>query len=113
MIKARIYEDKNGHLSFSMKGHAGAAEAGQDIVCSAATILAYTIAQLVKDYEKKGMIKGRARVMLKRGSASVTCTPKEGYNTQVKHSYFVVQTGLNLLAYNYPQYIDVKSFDDE
>ena len=110
MIKARFSETDTGHFIMSIKGHAGASEVGQDIVCASASILAYTVAQLVKDYGMKDMLKKKPTILLKKGSSTVTCTPKKEYYDEVKHSYYVVQTGINLLAHNYPQCVDVKLF---
>ena len=46
MIQAAFYTDKSsGSISLKLSGHAGAANKGQDIICSAASMLAYTVAQ--------------------------------------------------------------------
>ena len=110
MIKAKLTETKTGTISLSIKGHAGAAEVGQDIVCASASILAYTVAQLVKDYGNSDMLNKKLTIMIKKGSTTVTCSPKKEYYDEVKHSFFVVQTGLNLLAHNYPQYVELEMF---
>lgn len=112
MIKARVNETNTGSLSLCIKGHAGAAEIGQDIVCASASILAYTAAQLVKDYSASGKLKHKPTIFLKKGSSTVTCAPKEEYYNEVKHTFFVVQTGLNLLAHNYPQYVTLTKFGE-
>lgn len=40
MVKVSIYRDKNGNIdAYSVSGHAGAGEAGYDIVCSAVSAL--------------------------------------------------------------------------
>ena len=87
-------------------------DGGQDIVCAAASILAYTVAQLVKDYSANNMLKNKPTIMLHKGSSTVTCSPKKEYFDEVYHTFFVVQTGLNLLAHNYPQYLDIKMFGE-
>lgn len=110
MIKAKFTETKTGNISLSIKGHAGAAEVGQDIVCASASILAYTVAQMVKDYGNSNMLKKNPTIMLKKGMTNVTCTPKKDYYEEVKYSFYVVQTGLNLLAHNYPQYVELEMF---
>ena len=50
MLKA-TFEEANGKISLTIEGHADQAEYGKDIVCSACSILAYTVAQFVKDAE--------------------------------------------------------------
>lgn len=42
MIKAIIYTKNNGLVGFEISGHAGFANAGEDIVCAAVSILATT-----------------------------------------------------------------------
>ena len=110
MIKCRFSETETGTVSLSIKGHAGAAEVGQDIVCAAASILAYTVAQLVNGYAESNMLKRRPILIMKKGSTTVTCRPKEEYYDEVRHSFFVARTGLNLLAHNYPEYVTLKAF---
>ena len=40
MVKVDIYRDKNGNIiSYNVSGHAGVAEAGHDIICSAVSAL--------------------------------------------------------------------------
>lgn len=108
MIKARLNQTKTGNISLSVKGHAGAAEVGQDLICASASILAYTAAQLVKDYANSGYLKKTPKILMKSGSSTITCTPKKEYFDEVAHTFYVVQTGLNLLAHNYPQYITLE-----
>ena len=69
MIKANIKESKNGSITLSIKGHAGAAEEGHDIVCSSVSILAYTLAQYVSNCFEKGYIKC---IMLLEDGAFIT-----------------------------------------
>lgn len=106
MIKVKIHTTpNNSSLSLSIRGHAGAAEVGQDLVCASASILAYTLAQLIKDYANKDMLKGKAKILMRKGSSTITCIPKEEYWETIAYTFYVIQTGLNLLAHNYPQYI--------
>ena len=43
MIKATFYKDSSGnHVGFSISGHAGYAKYGNDIVCSAVSVLVIT-----------------------------------------------------------------------
>ena len=49
MIKIDVYKDSLGLINgCKIVGHAGLAESGQDIVCSAISILAYTTASAVQ-----------------------------------------------------------------
>ena len=110
MIKCKLCETETGSISLSIKGHAGAAETGKDIICASASILVYTAAQLVEGYGKSNMLNSKPILIIKKGRATVTCSPKKRYYDEVKHSFYVVQAGLSLLAYNYPQYITLEMF---
>lgn len=100
--------DKNGRLSLKVKGHAGQSEIGKDIVCASASILAYTVAQVVSNIESKGGLKKPPTIKLLKGNAVITCHPKEDYMDELAHTYYVAEVGYSLLAHNYPQYVDFK-----
>ncbi len=113
MICAKLRENKTGRICLSVIGHANAGNIGRDIVCASASMLAYTIAQTVKNYYEMGALECPPKIILKSGRSNVTCIPKKDYYEEVKHAYIVVQTGLNLLAHNYPQYVSLIRFDEE
>lgn len=90
-------------------GHAGQAEQGQDIVCSAASILAYTAAQRVKDIERCGGLESPPNIIMDEGDSLISCVAKddEAYE-EVLSTILVIRTGYTLLAHNYPQYVGLK-----
>lgn len=50
MIKVHIIRDKTGFIwQFTVKGHAGCAARGKDIVCAAVSVTAYTAAGALED----------------------------------------------------------------
>lgn len=101
--------DKYGRLSLKVKGHAGQAEIGKDIVCASASILAYTVAQVVSNIESKGGLKKPPTIKLRKGGTVITCHPTEEYMNELAHTYYVAEVGYSLLAHNYPQYVDFKA----
>lgn len=109
MLKVE-FSAKNDAISFSMKGHAGQAEVGHDIVCSACSILAYTIANVIKVEEKEGSFKNKPFVLLESGSAFIVCQPVEEKYDEILHAFYVTAVGFTLLAHNYPQFVELKSF---
>ena len=113
MIKVEFSTDKaGGSIILRLTGHAGAGEAGRDLVCSAASILAYTVAQTAKFmYEEKALRK-KPTIRLDPGDAEVVMKPKKAYYAEALHTYFVAQVGYSLLAHNYPQYVEVTSFGE-
>ena len=108
MIRVRFNETKSGQISMSIKGHAGSDDLGKDLVCAASSILAYTMAQNVKNCAELDMLK-KNKIMMENGSSSVACTPKKEYYDIVRHSFQVIQTGYHLLAVNYPQYVSLEN----
>lgn len=101
---------KGDTLSLVLNGHAGQAEIGHDIVCSAASILAYTVAHIVKAEEGEGSFKSKPLIVLNSGSAIISCEPKlEKYN-EIFHAFYVAEVGYTLLAHNYPLFVDFTPF---
>ena len=110
MVKARFELADKGTLVLTLSGHAGAAPAGVDTVCAAASMLAYTVAQEVLEMQGKGKLRKKATVKLDRGEALITCKPKKNAWSEALHLYKVAQTGYRLLAANFPQNVQVKTF---
>ena len=104
------FEEKDGKLTLTMKGHAGQAVFGKDIVCSAASILAYTVAQFVHTAGKEGNLVLRPIIDLDEGSAFISCEPwKDSYAT-IKGVYLFAEVGFKLLANDYPLFVKLKEF---
>lgn len=112
MICAKLRENETGRICLSVIGHANVADVGKDIICASASMLAYTIAQMVQDYYEMGALMCPPKIILKSGRSNVTCIPKKDYYEEVRYAYLVVQTGLNLLARNYPEYVSLTCFDE-
>ena len=56
MIKASFTRTEDKTFLFKIDGHAGQNDKGHDIVCSAASILAYTLAQTMRYIEEQILI---------------------------------------------------------
>lgn len=108
MIKVKFAYDKDKReCSLLIDGHAGKAIVGQDIVCASASILAYTIAQVVKGMEHHGDLSEPPTIKLESGDATIVCRAKDDYLFAEMMQYFlVVKTGYALLEYNYPQFVE-------
>lgn len=112
MVKV-TFEEKDCKLTLRLKGHSRQANIGQDIVCASCSILAYTVAQLVKVAEAQGDLRTVPKIELNRGDAIISCEPvKEAYNG-LSAAYMYAMTGYNLLAHNYPQHVELKQFGTE
>ena len=96
-------------LRLRVTGHAGQAEIGQDIVCASASILTYTVAQIVKDMGERGRLKKEPVISLEDGCATISCVCKDNESYyEALSAYNVALVGYSLLAHNYPQYVEIK-----
>ncbi len=113
MIKAEFFTNKeSGSITMRLSGHAGQAEKGQDIVCAAASMLAYTVAQTLQfQYEDDGL-KKKPHIKLEPGDSFIVAKPKPERYEEALHTFFVAQVGYSLLAKNYPQYVALSSFGE-
>ena len=90
-------------MMVKVTGHAGQAEKGQDIVCSAVSILFYTLAQAVTD--SRDLLKDEPCIITNDGDGLVACTPKEGFVGIIQRTYWTILTGFELLADEYKDYV--------
>ena len=113
MIRARFDYSADGKtLVLTLQGHAGAVQSGNDPVCAAASMLAYTVAQEVIDMHNAGKLKKKPYIRLDSGDAAVICKPVKSAYAEALHLYEVVQTGYRLLAHNFPDNLRVKRFGE-
>lgn len=111
MIRVRFETSEDGKsIILSLKGHAGQAELGKDIVCAAASILAYTAAQAVADLLNKGKLKRKPTIRLNPGDVAVVCKPTKDAFAQTMHTYRIIQVGYALLQNTYPEYVELTPF---
>lgn len=100
-------------LTLKLSGHAGQADIGHDIVCASCSILAYTVAQLVKNAETLGDLKSPAKIKLENGDAYISCKPTEDAYETILGIYMFAEVGYRLLAHNYPEFVKLTSFGTE
>lgn len=111
MIQVTFEEDReNRVLVLRMRGHAGHAPEGQDVVCAAASILAYTAAQIASDMFADGKLRRKPCIRLERGDAVVSLRPTEAYYDEALYALYVTQVGYYLLAKNYPTSVRLSAF---
>lgn len=104
---------KSGSITLKVEGHAGAAAKGEDIVCAAASILSYTLAQTLSFMHSEGKLQKKPNIKLDGGgTATITAKPKAEWYDEALHCYFIAQVGFHLLAHNYPQYVAVETFGE-
>ena len=111
MIKVKFRtHDATRYLRLTVEGHAGSDTIGHDLVCAMASILTYTVAQMVQAMEHHGDLEGKPCIDLKKGDAAIIfrCKNDDVY-AEARHTFLVAETGYRLLAHNYPQYVEQKS----
>ena len=113
MVQAEFFTNKeSGSITMKLSGHAGQAENGQDIVCAATSILAYTVAQALQFMYEQGDLQKKPHIKLEEGDTIIVAKPKADSYAEALHTFFVAQVGYHLLAHNYHQYVTLKSFGD-
>lgn len=108
MIKVTFRSDDDAKsLCLTVQGHAGQADIGHDIVCASASILAYTVAQIVKTMEHRGDLDGKPIVALESGDAVISCKCRSNdLYAEAAYAFFVAQVGYSLLMHNFPQFVE-------
>ena len=111
MIKAHFEHQKEiDTVILKVEGHAGQDDKGHDIICSAASILTYTIAQYLHYINERGGLQKKPRIVLNDGNALIVAKPKSEFEGEVLNAFFVAEVGFSLLAQNYPQFVELNMF---
>ena len=97
-------------FKLEIKGHAGQDEKGHDIVCSALSILFFTLAQSLNLSER--MLEESPSIHMEYGNGQVKCQPKAEYVGNISLVYWTIMNGIELLVNEYPQYITFKVEDE-
>lgn len=93
-------------LELEITGHAGQAEKGEDIVCSAVSMLFYTLADSLNKSEE--MLKKHPIIKMEDGNGYIKCRPKKEYQGNIALIYWTILNGLELLAEEYKEFVSFK-----
>lgn len=104
MIKINISE-----YGISADGHAGYAEYGKDIVCSAVTSLLYMMAECIRQENDAGHLRDM-EITLEPGHAVITAVPVREHGERLSTMFCTVKTGLAIVAEMYPDYVHIENF---
>lgn len=96
MIRAHILRDE-GAQQIVVSGHAGYADHGHDIICAAVSILNDTLANVTAD--------DAYMIQIEDGFAHIYFIGPE--NERRKAILDTIQTGYELLADSYPEYVRI------
>ena len=104
MIRA-IYNRKDTELT--VKGHAGLAPAGKDIVCAGASTLAFTAIACAQDNGDKFF----PSISQKGDEIRIACNPGKSYVTPCRRMMDTIFTGFEILASDYPDFVKAQKED--
>lgn len=109
MITVKYYADNDGReISLSVKGHAGQAPEGQDIICSSASILTYTAAKYAMSEECLSHLIRSPDIRMESGDALIRLKfDTDAAFADACKAFDVCLIGYRLLADNFPQYVEL------
>lgn len=93
--------------TLTVKGHAQSAPKGEDLICSAASILAFTAIAAVQDNSDKFL----PRITQHDGEIRIACSPTSSFITPCRRVLDTINTGFEILANEYPDYVRAKRED--
>ncbi len=107
MIRARLYKSRKGrYKGYTVTGHAGWAEEGSDIVCSAVSALSIICCNALES--AAGTV---PEAEMEKGSLRVTLPEGSGHDAQVVLGVF--RQGMTDLSRQYPDFIAYEEIDME
>lgn len=93
---------KGDTLTITIKGHAEYAEKGSDIVCSAVSILAYTLAEHLAVMYEGGLLCDKPVIKMNSGDLKIECKPTKEALQNITNIFTFVELGFALIANTYP-----------
>lgn len=110
MIHVSFFQ-KDGAVCMEMQGHAMTAPKGEDLVCAAATMVCYTLAQAVQFLYEQERLQEKPKMQLVDGYAYLSAKPKRNAEAEVLMTFWVAQAGAFVLDRNYPQAVCLMPMD--
>lgn len=109
MITVNISIDRDKReCSLLVKGHAGQAEIGKDIVCASASILACTVAQIVCTAKDNEELADDPTVIVESGDTTISCRAKDDIIFRdLLQTFYTATIGYVILENKHPQYVEV------
>lgn len=91
----------------TVHGHAGAGKKGEDLVCSAASILVHTLDANVAHMADAGLVHNVVSD-IREGDAAISCRAIRGSERIVASTFQSVCVGFEILSSKFPEYISFK-----
>lgn len=108
MITVNVSVDRDKReCSLSVKGHAGQAEIGKDIVCASASILACTVAQVVCTAKDNEELADDPTVIVESGDTTISCRAKDDIIFRdLLQTFYTAMIGYMIIETKHPQYVE-------
>lgn len=94
-------------FSLHLEGHSGMADSGKDIICAAASIITYTIADAVFALWKENKLRRAPVVNLHKGKAFIVFSPKRLHYKEAINLFSFAISGYRLINSEYPNYLNI------
>ncbi len=103
------FVESHGVLCLSIEGHAETAPKGEDLICAAASTLAYTAAYSMEKMSEEGKFKdnGEFFAQLNPGDCLLVCTPKPEHLALARFMLMTVLYGFAALKEAFPQAVSI------
>lgn len=108
MIQYMITHEVKGlvdNYTLRSTGHAGFAEEGKDIVCSAVSAITVTLAQRIEDLSQTEC-DGNVYTEIEPGKAFIYCQCPRG-NAKVREAFEFAELGLRMISAQYPEHVQM------
>ena len=90
----------------TVSGHANSGRKGKDLICCAASTLAYTMGANVEQMYESGIVRNPVTVFKdKDGEAEISCNPKPNMKNLVTMVFDSICVGFEMLAAKYPDFV--------
>ena len=106
MIHTEFFQ-KDGAVCMEMQGHAMTAPKGEDLICAAATMVAYTQAQAVPFLYEQDRLLEKPEVKIVDGYARIRVYPRKCAMAETLMTFWVAQAGAYVLERNYPKAVSL------
>ena len=93
-------------LTVKVEGHAGVAPQGKDIVCSAVSILTYTLAKAIEGMYNRDELNEILKINLESGNAEISISPRFAFRKDARLIFDTICDGYELVAEDYPQHVE-------
>ena len=88
----------------TVKGHAGFAENGKDIVCAAVSAIVWTLAEAVKRLDDENKIL-EPKIVIEKGKAEISADARADYEKEILSIFSFICGGFKHIAEQSPKYV--------